>query len=58
MFGKNRDIFAMAVGCGIDSEQYAFAYAAGGKKNAIGCGVVLNGGETPILVKMNLNKYK
>jgi len=58
MFGKTRAIFAMAVGCGIDDEQYAFAYAAGGKKNAIGCGVVLNGGETPILVKMNLNKYK
>ena len=58
MFGKTRAIFAMAVGCGIDDEQYAFAYAAGGKKNAIGCGVVLNGGETPILIKMNLNKYK
>ena len=58
MFGKTRAIFAMAVGCGIDDSQYAFAYAAGGKKNAIGCGVVLNGGETPILVKMNLEKYK
>jgi len=58
MFGKTRAIFAMAVGCGIDDSQYAFAYAAGGKKNAIGCGVVLNGGQTPILVKMNLDKYK
>ena len=58
MFGKTRAIFAMAVGCGIDDSAYAFAYAAGGKKNAIGCGVVLNGGETPILVKMNLEKYK
>jgi len=58
MFGKTRAIFAMAVGCGIDDSQYAFAYAAGGKKNAIGCAVVLNGGETPILVKMNLEKYK
>jgi len=58
MFGKTRAIFAMAVGCGIDDEQFAFAYAAGGKKNAIGCGVVLNAGETPILVKMNLEKYK
>lgn len=57
MFGKTRAIFAMAVGCGIDDSQYAFAYAAGGKKNAIGCGVVLNAGQTPILVKMNLDKY-
>jgi metallophosphoesterase superfamily enzyme len=58
MFGKTRAIFAMAVGCGIDDSQYAFAYAAGGKKNAIGCAVVLDAGETPILVKMNLEKYK
>tara|TARA_R110002050_G_C8770249_1_gene500356 strand:+ start:92 stop:844 length:753 start_codon:yes stop_codon:yes gene_type:complete len=53
-FGMNHNTFAMAVGCGIDDSQYAFAYAAGGKKNAIGCGVVLDGGTQPILVRMKL----
>jgi hypothetical protein len=32
-------------------------YMAGGKKEAIGCGVVI-GGTQPILVKMDLEKYK
>jgi metallophosphoesterase superfamily enzyme len=57
MFGKTRAIFAMAVGCGIDSKSYAMSYMQGGKKEAIGCGVVING-EQPILVKMDLEKYK
>jgi predicted phosphodiesterase len=57
MFGKTRAIFAMAVGCGIDSKSYAMGYMAGGKKEAIGCGVVI-GGTQPILVKMDLEKYK
>jgi hypothetical protein len=52
-FGKTRAIFGMAVGCGIDSKSYAMAYMAGGRKEAIGCGVVLNG-DTPITVKMKL----
>lgn len=52
-FGKTRAIFAMAVGCGIDSRSYAMAYMQGGKKEAIGCGVVL-GGHTAINVKMKL----
>ena len=52
-FGKTRAIFAMAVGCGIDSKSYAMGYMQGGKKEAIGCGVVL-GGHTAINVKMNL----
>lgn len=54
MFGKTRAIFGMAVGCGIDSKSYAMGYMQGGKKEAIGCGVV-NGGHTPILIKMKLN---
>jgi predicted phosphodiesterase len=57
MFGKTRAIFAMAVGCGIDSKSYAMGYMQGGKKEAIGCGVVI-GGTQPILVKMDLEKYK
>ena len=57
MFGKTRAIFAMAVGCGIDSKSYAMGYMAGGKKEALGCGVVLDEGQTPVLVKMDLDKY-
>lgn len=57
-FGKSHSLFAMAVGCGIDDKQYAFGYAAGGKTNAIGCGVVLEGGKQPILVRMPLEDYK
>lgn len=52
-FGKTRAIFGMAVGCGIDSKSYAMAYMQGGKKEAIGCGVVI-GGHTAFNVKMNL----
>ena len=53
MFGKTRAIFGMAVGCGIDSKSYAMGYMQGGKKEAIGCGVVI-GGHTPINIKMEL----
>jgi metallophosphoesterase superfamily enzyme len=53
MFGKTRAIFAMAVGCGIDSKSYAMGYMQGGKKEAIGCGVVI-GGHTAFNVKMEL----
>lgn len=52
-FGKTRAIFAMAVGCGIDSKSYAMAYMQGGKKEAIGVGVVI-GGHTAFNVKMQL----
>ncbi len=52
-FGKTRAIFSMAVGCGIDSKSYAMAYMQGGKKEAIGCGVVI-GGHTAFNVKMEL----
>jgi hypothetical protein len=33
----------MQVGCGIDFNSYAMAYAKAGKKPAIGCGVIING---------------
>ena len=58
MFGKTRAIFGLAVGCGIDSKSYAMGYMQGGKKEAIGCGVVLNNGQTPINIPMDLEKYK
>ena len=54
MFGKTRAIFGMAVGCGIDSKSYAMGYMQGGKKEAIGVGVVI-GGHTAFNVKMDLS---
>ena len=45
--GANTRIFGCQVGCGIDHESYAMAYAKAGKKPAIGCAVVL-GGKTAI----------
>ena len=56
MVGNNSRVFGLQVGCGIDHEQYAFAYAKAGKKPAIGCGVVI-GGHTAIAVPMQLEKY-
>ena len=53
MFGKTRAIFAMAVGCGIDSKSYAMGYMQGGKKEAIGVGIV-KGGNIAFNVKMDL----
>lgn len=41
--------FAMQVGCGIDFNQYAFAYAKRGKKPVISCGVVINN-TSPIVI--------
>ena len=52
-FGKYAAIFALAVGCGIDSKSYAMGYMQGGKKEAIGCAVVLEG-KVPINLKMEL----
>ena len=54
MFGKNAAIFGMAVGCGIDSKSYAMGYMQGGKKEAIGVGVVLDNGRTPFVIPMEL----
>ena len=53
-FGKTRAIFGMSVGCGIDSSSYAMTYMQGGKKEAIGVGIVL-GGETAFNVRMPLS---
>tara|TARA_R110000772_G_scaffold268069_1_gene394043 strand:- start:590 stop:1357 length:768 start_codon:yes stop_codon:yes gene_type:complete len=57
-YGKNSAVFSMAVASGINDKSYGMSYAAGGKKSAIGCGVVLDGGETPICLRMPLEKYK
>tara|TARA_R110000851_G_scaffold83445_6_gene182249 strand:+ start:641 stop:1396 length:756 start_codon:yes stop_codon:yes gene_type:complete len=54
MFGKTRAIFAMGVGCGINSKSYAMGYMQGGKKEAVACGVVLNNGTIPITIPMPL----
>ena len=51
--GQNFKIFGMQVGCGINNDAYAMAYAKRGKKPAIGCGVVI-GGHTAFNVLMNL----
>ena len=52
--GQNFRVFGMQVGCGINHESYAMAYAKYGKKPAIGCSVVLNNGELPINLLMEL----
>jgi predicted phosphodiesterase len=52
-FGKYAAIFGMQVGAGIDSKSYAMGYMQGGKKEAIGVGIVL-GGTTAFNVKMEL----
>ena len=51
--GRKSRVFGMQVGCGINHETYAMAYAKAGKKPAIACGVVL-GGKTGIVELMNL----
>lgn len=53
LVGAKYKIFGMQVGCGIDHEAYAMAYAKAGKKPAIACGVILKG-TTPINLLMNL----
>mgnify|MGYP003647629366 FL=1 len=51
--GQNFKVFGTQVGCGIDFDKYAFAYAKRGKKPAIGCAVVI-GGKTVINELMEL----
>jgi len=41
--GIGRKTFAMQVGCGVDKDTYAMAYAKNFGTPAIGCGVILNG---------------
>ena len=52
--GQKFRIYGMQVGCGIDHESYAMAYAKTGKKPAIGCAVVCNSGKLPINLLMKL----
>jgi hypothetical protein len=52
-FGKYAALFGMQTGCGIDSSSYAMGYMQGGKKEAIGVGIVI-GGHTAFNVKMEL----
>ena len=52
--GQNFRIYGMQIGCGIDHESYAMAYAKYGKKPAIGCSVVLNNGKLPVNLLMKL----
>jgi len=53
LVGKKFKVFAMQVGCGVDSTAYATAYAKNFKKQVIGCGVVI-GGHTAINCLMEL----
>ena len=52
--GRNSRIFAAQIGCGIDRKSYAMSYAKSGPKPAIGCAVVLDNGNLPILCPMEL----
>ena len=52
--GRKFRVFGLQVGCGIDFDQYSFAYAKAGKKPAIGCAVVLNNGKLPLNLLMEL----
>lgn len=53
LVGRNFKVFGMQVGCGVDAESYAAAYARAFKRQAIGCGVVI-GGHTAINCLMEL----
>ena len=52
--GKKFRVYGTQVGCGIDHDSYAMAYAKYGKKPAIGCAVVLNNGKLPVNLLMKL----
>jgi predicted phosphodiesterase len=54
LVGKKFRVFACQTGCGVDNKSYATAYAKNFKKQAIGCAVVLNNGELPINLLMEL----
>ena len=53
--GNQHKYFGMQVGCGVDREAYALAYAKRYPKQAISCGVVLDNGTLPILATMDLD---
>jgi hypothetical protein len=48
---ENR-MFGMQVGCGVDSDSYAMAYAKDGGTPVLSAGVVLNHGTLPIVIPM------
>ena len=52
--GKRFRGFGMQVGCGVDADTYAAAYAKNFKRQSIGCSVVLNDGTLPINLLMPL----
>ena len=52
--GKNFRVFGTQVGCGIDHDSYAMAYAKYGKKPAVGCAIICNSGNLPINLLMPL----
>lgn len=55
LVSKHDRIFGMQVGCGVDDDEYAFAYAKNfNKKSVISCGVVLDYGKQafPVLMKL------
>jgi len=54
LVGKSFKIFGAQVGCGINWESYAMAYAKNFPKPAIGCAVILDNGKTPIIKSMPL----
>lgn len=52
--GANHRVFGVQVGCGVNRKSYAFAYGKDGKKPMISCGVVLDKGQLPLIIPMNL----
>lgn len=53
---KDKKLFAMQVGCGVDDRSYAMAYAKNfTKKYIVSCGVVTQKGTLPIVVPMTLD---
>lgn len=52
--GRGKKVFGMQVGCGVDRESYAMAYAKEFPKQAISCGVVLEYGRLPVIEMMEL----
>jgi len=47
----NNNIFGMQVGCGVDRNSYAMAYAKHFKQQILSCGIVI-AGKQPLLIKM------
>ena len=54
LVGAKFRLFAAQVGCGIDQKAYAMAYGRNFAKSVIGCAVVLEDGNLPILEPMKL----